>query len=129
MLLLMTVSLAGCDDEPITPSNTVSAPTVVLYPDWWPKNEYTEQIPAPPTGVEFSEAFNEENSCSVMMIKATYKMADEYVTKLQKKGFTLDVAPMAYEMMDVYMFSAKNEQGYTVEMIYTAGTLSITVRK
>lgn len=130
--IVLAFSLTACGDGENAQSGTPSVQvTKATQPEGWVSNEYTDVLPIVPSGLVLNDSFASEtdNSYSVMLGNAGIEDAKKYMQSLKNAGFTTDVSEAAYDEVNMCMFSGKNAQGYTVEMIYSSGTIAITVRK
>ena len=95
----------------------------------WPDNEFTKLIPKP--DFELFAANTEADSFSVAFTSATVEQIRDYVTKVKAAGFNIDEEVEDQEMMGmvIYSFTAKNADGYTIEITSASGTSSITISK
>lgn len=132
--IVMAFTLSACGDGENaqsgagTPSVQVTKAT---QPEGWVSNEYTDILPVVPSGLVISSSFasETETAYSIMLGNASIEDGKKYIQSLKNAGFTTDVSEAVYEEVNMCMFTGKNAQGYTVEMIYSSGTLAITVRK
>lgn len=95
----------------------------------WPENEFTKLLPKP--DFTLLAASSSEGEFSVAFAGASAQQVKEYAKKVQEKGFSVDAETQEENVMgmSVYLFTAKNEQGYTVEVSFAAGTAGIVVQK
>lgn len=127
IVLAFTLSACG-GGEAGTPSFQITKAT---QPEGWVSNEYTDVLPVVPSGLVISSSFasETETAYSIMLGNASIEDGKKYIQSLKNAGFTTDVSEAVYEEVNMCMFTGKNAQGYTVEMIYSSGTLAINVRK
>ena len=95
----------------------------------WPDNEFTKLIPKP--DFELTAARVDDEGFVVAFQSATLDQIKDYVTKIKAAGFTLNEEVEDQEMMGmvIYSFTAKNADGYTIEITSASGTSSITISK
>ena len=134
------------DDKPLTrqdteaPDNSAgtvesTSPSVIdnildrLGGSEWPDNEYTKQVPKP--DFKFYGVTEEENSFSTLFTSVSVDDIKAYAERLRSIGFTIDeeVEDQNTLGITIYQFSAKNEAGYTVSLVYAAGSSSMTIEK
>ncbi len=95
----------------------------------WPDNDFTKLLPRPSfavlaantSDIDFTVAFGE----------ATVEQIRTYVEEVKAKGFTVDaeVADEENMGMTIYSFTAKNADGYMVNIFYAVGTSGLTMEK
>jgi len=97
----------------------------------WPENEFSSQIPKP----QFETALEDPSETEYSIVcDATVDQLKEYVEILKAAGFTKDESTTEENAFSViaYKYSARNEEGYTVEANFSnaLGSLAtVTVRK
>ncbi len=95
----------------------------------WPENEFTKLLPKPDFAL--LAASTTEYDFSVGFENVTAEQVKDYVERVKANGFTLDAETTDQETMgmEIYMYTAKNEAGYTVTVTFTAGISSVVVEK
>ena len=95
----------------------------------WPDNEFTKLIPKP--DFELFAANTETDSVSVAFMSATIEQIKDYAAKVKAAGFNINEEVEDQEIMGmvIYSFTAKNADGYTIEITSANGTSSITISK
>lgn len=129
--LVLMFSLTACGGE-TSSSSTADVESVqasIVRPEGWPDNEYLNLLPATPDGLVVADSYERENGYSVMLSYSTMDQAKDYALSIKNSGFSLESSESGYEQLDMYMFTGKNTDGYVVEMIYSASTLAVTVKK
>jgi hypothetical protein len=94
----------------------------------WPDNEFTQTLPKPE--VDVSMAAVEGDSFQAVLV-ATIEQTKAYAEQVKAKGFSVDAETEDQEVMGmaIYLYSAKNADGYRVEVAFTGGTAAVTVTK
>jgi len=94
----------------------------------WPDNEFTKLLPKPELGVSMAAVAG--NSFQAILA-ATMEQTKDYAEQVKAKGFTIDPQTEDQEVMGmvIYDYSAKNPDGYAVEVAFTGGTAVVTLTK
>ena len=95
----------------------------------WPDNEFTKLIPKP--DFELFAANTETDSFSVAFMSATIEQIKDYAAKVKAAGFNINEEVEDQEIMGmvIYSFTAKNADGYTIEITSANGTSSLSISK
>ncbi len=95
----------------------------------WPDNEFTKLLPKPE--FELLGASTDENSFTVAFLNVSAEQVREYAQQVKEKGFDIDAATEDETVMGitVFTYTAKNSEGYTVEISFAMSTSGITVTK
>ncbi len=95
----------------------------------WPDNEFTRLIPKPSFAV--LAATTDETSFTVVFSSATLDQVKEYAAKVKDAGFNIDARDQDNEYMGMIMydFSGIHAAGYSIQINYTAGSISMIIDK
>ncbi len=91
----------------------------------WPDNEYTKTLPIP--DFKFQSVVSDETGLLALLDGAYKTELMNYAESLKAAGFNSVLAEESNA--DSYVFSAKNPEGLTVTLSYTADEQSIAVTK
>jgi len=99
-----------------------------MFSAGWPENEFTKLVPTPKfettLGLPIDDGFGALTVASVDELK-------DYVKDLKKAGFdkSAETTDESFFGVAVYNYTATNNKGYTVEVIYSMGMSAITIKK
>jgi hypothetical protein len=95
----------------------------------WPNNEFTKLVAKP--DFTFVGASTSADSFGVGFSDVTVEQVKDYTEKVKAKGFTIspDVQDEDLMGMVIFLYSAKNADGYSVEIAFSAGTAGLTITK
>ena len=129
--IILALSLVSCSDSAGTASSTISQPAQqsVRQPEGWPENEYTNLLPPVPGKLALADSYELENGFSVMLSNADLTAAKEYSAAIKNAGFSINATESVFEQVNMCMFTGENANGYSVELIYSSGTMAVTVKK
>lgn len=129
--VLIALSASSCGERNAPVSSEIPAAVKAVQPEGWVSNEYTDILPIIPDGLDVkgSKELETGNGYSVMLGNADLDMPKAYIASLKNSGFTQNTSEGVYDQIDMCMFTASNAEGYTVEIIYSVGTLAVNVRK
>jgi hypothetical protein len=95
----------------------------------WPDNEFTKLVPKPDLAVLATNTTEDE--FGVVFSEATLAQVKAYTEEVKKEGFTVE--PETNEQIisgvQIYSYTAKNEDGYELEISYSAGAATFKIYK
>ncbi len=94
----------------------------------WPDNEFTRLLPKPPFTITL--ASTNEDEFGVMFDGATtVEQVKAYAEELKAKGFTVDAETTDMDTMGmvIYSYTAKNADGYEVNVFHTMGSVGLSL--
>ena len=93
----------------------------------WPDNEFTKLVPQP--DFEISVASTDGEGFSVTFTDATMEQIKAYAEEVKKAGFDVDpqTEDQAVAGMTIYSYTAKNADGYTIEVFSASGMNGFTI--
>ncbi len=99
------------------------------YSNEWPENEFTKLLPKPDFTV--AAASSEEDSFGAAFSGATIEQVKAYVEQIKAAGFTVNPDTQDQEVMGmaIYTYWAENTDGYSVEVAFASGTVSLSMNK
>lgn len=93
----------------------------------WPDNEFTKLVPKPDFAI--TAATTEGEGFTVVFADVTIDQIKAYTEEVKKAGF--DVDPQAEDQavagMTIYSYTAKNADGYTIEVFSASGMNGFTI--
>ncbi len=125
------VQLHSGDPDPEDEGDDSPLPSDIpdLFHAEWPDNEFTDLVPQPDFKIYLTE--ESEDSVTIIFTGADAEEIRAYAEELQKAGFTVDPDTEdqnAYGM-EIYSYSASNEAGYYIQLVYSAGTSTLHIGK
>ena len=95
----------------------------------WPENEYTKQVPMPDLDMIMNSTENRE--FTAVFAGATMDAVKAYVEQVKAAGFTIgaDTEEMKMMGMEIYSYTAKNADGYHIEVAMASGMMTVTISK
>ncbi len=95
----------------------------------WPDNEFTKLIPNP--GFDMLMTSTEGNDFTAAFSNTTVEQLREYTEKVKAAGFTIDAETMDEDAggMVIYTYTAKNAQGYTIQISFAMGSSTVVIEK
>jgi hypothetical protein len=95
----------------------------------WPENEFTKLIPKPEFSL--SSAVATPNLFSVTFVDAAIEQIKDYTEQVKNAGFTVDAETEDQEVMNmvIYSYTAKNADGYSVNVFSATGMAGLTIEK
>ncbi len=95
----------------------------------WPSGEYSALVPVPSCGIIESAETDPESGFSAVVAGAKLSDAKAYCELCKKEGFI--EAPLESELSDkgIYTYSAKNSDGFKLDISFAEGKLHISVVK
>ncbi len=94
-----------------------------IYGNVWPDNEWTRLLPKPTMAVTATWA--DEDGFSAAFTDVTVDMVKNYAKQLEAAGFNVD--PEVIDMSGMYMFSARNKDGYSVDLSFAEGSSGLSI--
>jgi hypothetical protein len=95
----------------------------------WPDNDFTKLLPQPDFALVGAQTSADQ--FAVGFSDATVEQVKEYTEKVKDKGFTVGAETQDENLagMIIFMYSAKNADGYGVEVAFSSGTAGLIITK
>ncbi len=126
ILLFTFLFLMGCSAKDSVTDQT----TEVEKNLQWPDNEFTQTVSKPDFGV-LKGAVEIDEEFFVSVTDSDFEDVKDYVEILKSEGYNIDQKVFEEEALgiEVYNYTASNENGYTVYIEYSVRVCSITIYK